>query len=162
MIDNKKASSPMVTTIFLLIFALSLGFVLVNLDSYIPTYDRVCKGVYDVKIVNVRGEPRVCQAIDEDPANSSIQILIANEAPDSNVDGLHLTFIGNSDNPVYVLRDFETTIKPSGVVSKKYKFPKSIGNLQQVKISIYRKIVSRLELCQKYSMIVASVPECEY
>ena len=158
---NKKATSPMLTTIFLLIFALALGFVLVNLNDIMPEQDKVCEGMYAVKIVRVRNQPRICQEVSLDANESVLKVLLTNEAEDTNVDGLKLTFIGDSDDPVYILRDFETVIKPDGTISKKYYFPNFIGNLSQVKISLYRQIGNRLEHCSKYSLITNYIPVCD-
>lgn len=158
---NKKSASPMLTTVFLLIFALSLGFVLVNLDTYMPSSKNICQDLYEVKVVNVKGLPWVCQKLNADAENNALKILLANEAEETTVSGLHLTFLGSSENPVHIIRDYDTVIQPAATVAKKYNYPKSIGELQQVKVSVYRKQGSKLELCTKYSIIVDSIPECD-
>lgn len=158
---GKKATTPMLTTIFLLVFALALGYLLVDINTYVPTKDLVCEDMYDVNIAVVPDGPWICQEKNIDKQNNSIRFIVVNNADTKNVDGLLLTFIGTSSKPVYTYRDFDILIKPGGNSARRYNFPKNIGELQQVKISVYRKVGEYTKLCSKPSIIINSIPECE-
>lgn len=158
---NKKAASPMIATIILLVFALTLGFLLVNLTPHIEVDEDICQDIYSIRVLEIKNYPySICQELDVDEAHKSVKFFLKNDA-NLEVSGLHLTFIGDSFDPIYILRDYNTTIKPGSVVSKKYLFPKTIGDLKQVMISIYRKLDDSDYLCKKYSIALDSIPECE-
>jgi hypothetical protein len=157
----KKASSPLFATIALLIFALSLGFLLIAFDPYVKRSDDICRDVHNIKVLNIKNyQNSYCQVTSQEGSNNSLKILLRNEA-ESSISGLHITFIGNSEDPIYVFRDYDVPLSPGSVVSKRYAFPKSIGSLNQVLVSVYKQIGKSHYLCRKSSAVLGSIPECE-
>ena len=152
----------MLATLVLVIVALTMGIILVSFDNTPKVEETLCEGIYDVNVVYVGDTPRICQRRDVDNENNSVSFLLENKAS-RDVDGLHMLFIGDSDkaeNQVFIVRDYNASIKADGALSKVYKFPKSIGNLEQVKISVYRQMNSYFQLCKKYSIVLDNIPDC--
>jgi len=155
----KKAASPMTATLILLIFALALGFFIVNIQTYTEESNDICTDIGKVKIAVKNTEPIICKQ-QFNQTHSLLKTQISNNA-EKPIFGFHFTFIGNSGAPIYIHRDYNTTLLPYGGISKIFYYPNSIGILQQVKISSYRKLGADLYLCSKTPIVISEVPDCK-
>jgi len=155
---DKKAASPLVATVILFFFALLIGTLIVHFSSYIDHGNAVCNDIDNIDIAISKNNDLICQI---DKGNSSlIRFNILNNE-DKPIFGLHMTFIGNTSETPFIIRDYNTTIVPYGTASKSYSFPKSIGVLQNFKLSVYRKLGVELILCNEAVAVISSIPECE-
>jgi len=156
---SKKAASPFVATVILFALALLLGMFLVNFNTSIEEDIDACKDIYEVNLVSIGNSPRICyKNIDND--TFSLQFLTENKA-DKPVFGFHITVVGDSDDPIYIMRDYNASIQPYGTISKSYNLPTSIGNLTQFKLSVYRRLGADLILCQRKAIVISDIPDCD-
>jgi len=156
--NKTKAASPLVATVILFFLALLLGILIVNFSSYVEDSSDICQEIYEIKLVSLGNKPRICQE-QVNISFSSINFLMENNA-EKPVFGLHMTFIGDSETPIHLIRDYNITILPYGTSSSKYYFPNTVGTLQQFKLSVYRKLGADLVLCSKTVVAINDVPEC--
>jgi hypothetical protein len=157
-LGNKKATSPFFAVIMLFAFALIIGFILTTIDPIERQSEDSCSGFENIKLLLLNDKPRICYS-SLAGENNTIEFLMENNAGFS-VEGVHVTTIGDSQSPVFVIRDYNTLILSGGTNFRKYFYPKSIGNLTQVKIAVYKKQANELVLCQKPSIIISSVKAC--
>jgi hypothetical protein len=68
--------------------------------------------------------------------------------------------IGSSSTKQHIIRDYDTLIRPYAEVPKEYTYPNSIGTLQNMKISVYRKLGNEIILCDNTAIAISSFPEC--
>ena len=156
--NKTRAASPLVATAILFFLALLLGILIVNFSSYIEDSSDICQDIYEIKLVSLGNKPRICQE-QTNISSPYINFLMENNA-EKPVFGLHMTFIGDSENPTHIIRDYNVTILPYGTSSSKYHFPGTIGTLQQFKLSVYRKLGADLVLCSKTAVAINDIPQC--
>jgi len=143
---SKKGATPILATILLFFFALTIGFIIDALQNEEVDYNAVCDQLADVRIVET--EPFCI-------TDSDIYFTLENNAQNT-VFGLHVTFITDKH---YVIRDFNKTLISGDDVFIRYPIP-YVQNLSQLSISVYRQSGLDLIKCPTPSVIVSSFPQC--
>jgi hypothetical protein len=158
---GKRATSPLVATFVVLIFALTVGFIIVTFDSTPSIASPQCMGVEKVQVVYIKNMPRICQKPALLPGDQPVLSILLENKGKRDVDGLQVTLFGNSTTGenIHVIRDYDAKLVAGNAISKQYKFPSSIGWVEQARISFYKKQTDYV-LCDANTIVVDMIPEC--
>jgi flagellin-like protein len=85
--NNKKGVSPLIATVLLIAFAVSLGAVVINLG--VNLFGNPCSGV-KLEILSVDGNARVCHIV----ASKTLSMTVVNSGS-GEIDGFKLTIVGD-------------------------------------------------------------------
>jgi len=143
----KKAMSPMVSTLVLIVFAVALGAVVIswgNSEGLSVAADNSC-GMVEISYVDIAGVPQVCYD------GQNIKAMIKNEG-DVGITGVKIVAIGNEG---IVSNEHMVTIKAGDVVENSYP----LGYSGQIKkVIIEPKIINKL--CAKHSIDTENIGVC--
>lgn len=162
MMKNKKGMSPLIATIVLIAFAVSLGVVVMNIGrSFGPDLSggdgKVdCSNSKGLAILIVSGEQKIC--FSENGAESYIDFTISNSAP-ININDLHITIYGT--NEVFNKDSILASPMKGGEGKRiKIKYDSNVfGNIEQVVIT--PKITDEgASVCNQKGIILENIQRC--
>ncbi len=147
LLRNKKGVSPLIATVLLIAFAVSLGAVLMNLG--LSVFGDPCKPI-DAEVLTLEGMARICL----NPTAGALQMTINNPTK-SPVDGFKISVLGDTalnDDVVELMKPQERKI---------VKYP--VGNMSHVDsvtiIPLYQK-QGQIFYCPQKAHDYVSIPKC--
>lgn len=161
---NKKAVSPLIATILLIAFSISVGVLVVNWGkNYVESQTReaesradtqmACGLDVDLDFVYTGATPDIC---DEGPGN--VKFTLENSARTS-IKNLTVNIIGTNNITSATL---SANINPGGVQRFNVSYDNSsLGNIMQVRISPTVETSSgSVTTCTSDALVIESVPVC--
>ena len=161
---NKKAISPLIATVLLIAFSISVGVLVVNWgQNYVENQTReageradtqmACGLDVDLDFVYAGATPQIC---DEGPGN--IKFTLENSARTS-IKNLTVNILGNNNTNSTVLT---ANINSGGVQRFNISYDVGIiGNLTQIRIAPTVETESgSITTCSGDSLIIESIPLC--
>ena len=161
---NKKAASPIIAFFISAIFAIGLGVIVLNLNDYAVSQEDICLNSNSIRIALEETGPQICKFnVTADNQERIINLLYftMENVAEVPIFGYHITMIGDSEDPIYIKRDYDIVVLPYRKLEKVYPIPDSIGNLVQVKIGIYRKLGEERVFCPESNIVTSNIPECK-
>ncbi len=144
----KKAMTPMISTLVLIVFAVALGAVVIswgNSEGLVTAAEKGCSMV-DISYLDIGGIPQICYD------GTNIKTMIKNDG-DIGITGVKIITIGDQG---IATDEFMVTIEAGDVVEKLFPINYQ-GNIK--KILIEPKIINKL--CAKHSIDVENIGICE-
>ena len=148
---NKRGIAPLVATLLLISFAVSLGVVIMNFGRAQVELQAQCPVDIGLKLAEISGKKQAC--LD----GNAISFTVENGA-NMQVTGLVVNVIGSKKAET---KEFTDPIAKVGtfVGSMPYSVSTS-GEIRQLKITPKIKLSAVEEICVEKSLVVESVPNC--
>lgn len=145
--NNKRGVSPLIATVLLIAFAVSLGAVVINLG--VNLFGDPCKS-RSVEILTIEGSPRVCHVL----STKTLSFTAVNTGSQK-FDGLKLTVVGDiayNDDLPYELEALEKKVVA-------YPIP-DIKKVDLVTVIPYYSKQGQIKYCAQKEITYSSIPTC--
>ncbi|MFT4312582.1 MAG: archaellin/type IV pilin N-terminal domain-containing protein, partial [Candidatus Woesearchaeota archaeon] len=138
---NKRAVSPLVATVLLIAFAVSLGAVIMNLGVNLAS--SACQDV-KIEFLETADGPRVCQTSEQ------VQMTLSNKGYD--IAGFRVSLVGDAS----FTQDFQEPVKQ--LTQHVQRVPTQ--NVGSVDIMTVIPIIGGDVFCHDKQIAVESIPDC--
>jgi flagellin-like protein len=150
-IDSKKGIAPLVATLLLISFAVSLGVVIMNFGRAQVELQAQCPVDIDLKLSEIGGKKQAC--LD----GKTISFTVENGA-NMKVTGLVVNVIGSKKAET---KEFNTAIDKVGTFVGSMPYDAGVsGTIRQLKITPKIKLAAQEEICIEKSLVIESVTKC--
>ena len=148
MFDKKKRGvSPLIATVLLIAFAVSLGAVVINLG--LNLFGDPCKDK-TIEILTIAGAPRVCHI----PSTKTISMTIVNSGKDP-LDGFKISVVGNVAYNEDIPEKFQSLEK------KVISYPASdITRIDLISIIPYYEDQGEIKYCAQNEKDYTNIANC--
>ena len=155
---NKRAISPLVSTIILIILAIGIGIIVMNWGRAQLEAGAKCSIETDLKVVELNNLPQVCYSGSGD--SGFIKFIVENGA-NTNIETIQLRVIGSEQ--IYTTDVEESSIEIGYTLQKIVPYNFNIfGKIRQVKLT--PKIIvypgDPLIICPEQAITVENIQEC--
>jgi len=161
MFRSKKAVSPLIATILLIVFSIALGAVVMSWgEAYIEEKAEFVKGAQEtvagcdaalIKIIKVGGVPQICVRDDV------IEVFMEN-GPNTDIYDVHARIIG-TDGIATRESVLSEPLLPSDARKVMFRF-EPVGQIRQVKLTPMVLRAGALTPCTEKGVIVENVNPC--
>ncbi|MBW3002458.1 hypothetical protein KY338_04860 [Candidatus Woesearchaeota archaeon] len=161
MFRSKKAVSPLIATILLIVFSIALGAVVMSWgEAYIEEKAEFVKGTQEtvagcdaafIKVIQISGVPQICVR------NDVLEVFVEN-GPSTEIYDLHARIVGTDGIAV---RDsvLSEPLMPADAEKVMFRF-EPVGQIRQVKITPMILRAGSLTPCTDKGIIVENVNPC--
>jgi len=158
LLKSKKAISPLLATLLLVIVATGLGVIAMSWGRAQLEEGSYCPVAIGLKIIELNNQPQICHAGSGE--NGVITFLVEN-GPNIDISSLNFRVIGTKD--VYTIEITSSSIKKGYPLLKNVPYNYELfGEIRQVKIT--PRIVLFPEedpvLCPEQALIAEDIREC--
>ena len=151
---DKRAIAPLVATLLLISFAISLGVVVMNFGRAQVELQAQCPINIGLKLAMIGGENQVCY----DTAKKALSFTAENGV-NIKVSGLIVNIIGSQEAQTFELNDAKITKAGTYIGHVNYDSVKS-GEIRQLKITPKIVLYDAEEICVEKALIVEKVVGC--
>ncbi len=151
---DKRAIAPLVATLLLISFAVSIGVVVMNFGRAQVELQAQCAIDVNMKLSEIGGKKQVCL----DSAKNDIAFTIENGV-NINVEGLLINIIGSQKAETSELNDAKIT--KSGIYLGHVNYDKdTAGEIRQIRFTPKVILHDTPEICTEKSLIIEEVSAC--
>jgi len=150
---NKKAISPLISTFLLLVFAASLGAVVISWgssQSALAIYPISCQTA-DIELVELNNIEQICYE------DGRLDFTIRNIGS-PNLLSIKVTVIGENKLHSEVI---DTDLEQADIMKKSVYYDSEIGNIQKVFIVPKIKENNVAKFCPRNGLEIDNIPECQ-
>ncbi|MBW2966354.1 hypothetical protein KY342_04590 [Candidatus Woesearchaeota archaeon] len=159
LLKSRKAISPLLATILLVVLATSLGVIAMSWGRAQLEDASYCPITIGLKIIELNQQPQICHA---GSGENGVITFIVENGPNVDVSSLNFRVIGSKD--VYTVELIRSSIKKGYPLLKNVPYNYDLfGDIRQIKITP-RIVLFPGEnpiLCPKQALIVEDIKECK-
>ena len=151
---NKRGIAPLVATLLLISFAISLGVVIMNFGRAQVELEAQCAIDVGLRLAEIGGKEDICF----NQAKSEIRFTIENGI-NINVEGLVVNIIGTEKADTFELNNAK--MSKAGNYLGKIKYNKAVsGEVRQIKISPKVVLYDEEQICIEKAVIIEKISNC--
>jgi hypothetical protein len=153
-IGRRKGIAPLVATLLLLTFAVSIGFLFMSFGRAQVDLEATCTIDIGLNFLEIGGKKQICMNRVKNDLTFTVQngVNIA-------IDGVKVSVIGSERAESYDLNDAKMSKAGSYVTHLGYNEELS-GDIRQLKIIPKVVLFDTQEICLEQALVIENVPDC--
>lgn len=155
---NKRAVSPLVSTLILIVAAIGIGIIIMNWGRAALEETSKCAVDTEMQIVKLNQNPQICQS--GSGINGIIHFILEN-GPNTEINRIHFRVIGEKGVFTQELDKSSIDVGSSIIKDIPYNY-EQFGNILQIKLTPMLILYPEepLLLCSEQAIVIEDIPQC--